>query len=115
MNAAPILWKAVRSLQGTRVYPLSPTPHARLNTSAATLYAMTKKLARLVSIPLTLHRTLVPSLKRSKKSDPSFHKHDNAVPEVSLVATVIVVMKMVYGMDGKLRYSPLSFLQQTRT
>ncbi|EJF61215.1 hypothetical protein DICSQDRAFT_61315 [Dichomitus squalens LYAD-421 SS1] len=86
MNAAPILWKAVRSLQGT-----------------PTLYVLTKRLARLVSIPLTLHRTLAPALKCTKKRDPGFHKHDNAVPEVSLIATVIVVMKMVYGMDGQLR------------
>ncbi|KAI1795209.1 hypothetical protein LXA43DRAFT_882600 [Ganoderma leucocontextum] len=86
MNAAPILWKAVCNLQGT-----------------PTLYVLAKKLARLVSIPLTLHRVLVPALKRAKKNDPAFHKHDSAVPEVSLVATVIVVMKMVYGMDGKSR------------
>ncbi|KAM5540486.1 hypothetical protein V8D89_005944 [Ganoderma adspersum] len=86
LSPAPILWRAVCNLQGT-----------------PTLYVLAKRLARLVSIPLTLHRILVPALKRTKKKDPLFHKHDNAVPEVSLVATVIVVMKMVYGMDGKLR------------
>ncbi|RPD67187.1 hypothetical protein L226DRAFT_453418 [Lentinus tigrinus ALCF2SS1-7] len=86
LNAPSILWRAVRVLQG------SPT-----------LYVMTKKLARVMSIPLTLHRILAPELIRKKKRDPSFHKHDSTVPEVALVATVIVVMKMVYGLDGKSR------------
>ncbi len=65
---------------------------------------MTKKLAHAVSIPLTLHRSLAPELVRKKKSDPAYHKHDSAVPEVALIAAVIVVMKMVYGLDGKPRY-----------
>ncbi|KAI0774250.1 hypothetical protein C8Q74DRAFT_820588 [Fomes fomentarius] len=86
MNAAPVLWKAVQNLQG------SPT-----------LYAMAKKLARVLSVPLTLHRSLAPELVRTKKKDPTFHKLDSAIPEVALVAVVIVVIKMVYGLDGKPR------------
>ncbi|KAI0750704.1 hypothetical protein C8Q80DRAFT_1153541 [Daedaleopsis nitida] len=86
MNAAPILWKAIGSLQG------SPN-----------LYVMTKKFARVVSLPLTLHRSLVPELMRTKKKDPKYHKPDSAIPEVTLVAAVIVVLRMVYGLDGKLR------------
>ena len=66
---------------------------------------MTKKLARVVSIPLTLHRSLAPELTRKKKRDPTYHKHDNAIPEVALIAAVIVVMKMVYGLDGRPRYA----------
>ncbi|KAJ8481779.1 hypothetical protein ONZ51_g5780 [Trametes cubensis] len=88
MNAAPILWKSVHCLSGT-----------------PTLYVLTKKLARLVSIPLTLHRSLAPALTREKKRDPTFHKQDSAVPEVALVAAVIVVMKLAYGLDGTPRYA----------
>ncbi|KAI9063267.1 hypothetical protein FKP32DRAFT_1572264 [Trametes sanguinea] len=87
LNAAPILWKAVRSLQGT-----------------PTLYVLTKRIARLVSIPLTLHRSLAPALAREKKRDPIYHKQDSAVPEVALAAAVIVVMKLVYGLDGSPRH-----------
>ncbi|OSD04228.1 hypothetical protein PYCCODRAFT_1387083 [Trametes coccinea BRFM310] len=86
LNAAPVLWKAVRTLQGT-----------------PTLYVLTKRIARLVSIPLTLHRSLAPALAREKKRDPTFHKQDSAVPEVALAAAVIVVMKLVYGLDGSPR------------
>ncbi|KAI0723281.1 hypothetical protein C8Q76DRAFT_615356 [Earliella scabrosa] len=86
MNAAPILWRAVRDIQGSPI-----------------VYAMTKKLARVVSIPLTLHRTLAPELVRTKKKDPLFHKQDSAIPEVALLAAVIVVLKMVYGLDGQPR------------
>ena len=78
-------------------------PVAYSEREAATLYVLTKALARAVSIPLTLDRTLAPALRRAKKKDPSFHKSDNAVPEVSLIATVIVALKMVYGLDDKLR------------
>ncbi|KAI0638164.1 hypothetical protein C8Q77DRAFT_1153833 [Trametes polyzona] len=87
MNAAPILWKAVQSLHGT-----------------PTVYVLTKALAKLVSIPSTLHRSLAPALARTKKRDPTFHKQDSAIPEVALVAAVIVVMKMMYGLDGSPRH-----------
>lgn len=58
-----------------------------------------------MSIPLTLHRSLAPALTREKKRDPTFHKQDSAVPEIALVAAVIVVMKLVYGLDGTPRYA----------
>ncbi|CDO75565.1 hypothetical protein BN946_scf184858.g5 [Trametes cinnabarina] len=87
MNAAPILWKAVRNLQGT-----------------PTLYILTKRIARVISIPLTLHRSLAPALAREKKRDPAFHKQDSVVPEVALIAVVIVIMKLVYGLDGLPRH-----------
>ncbi|CCM01610.1 uncharacterized protein FIBRA_03670 [Fibroporia radiculosa] len=82
MNSPPTLWRAVRSLCGT-----------------PTLYALTKKVARIASIPFTLHRALTSPLKHEKKRDPTWHKFDSIVPEVSLIASVIVVMKLVYGLD----------------
>ncbi|OBZ70396.1 RNA polymerase I-specific transcription initiation factor rrn7 [Grifola frondosa] len=86
LNAAPVLWRAVRSLCGT-----------------PTLYMLAKKLARVISIPLSLHRSLVPALTRAKTRDSSWHKHDDAIPEVAIAAAVIIVLKMVYGLDGKPR------------
>ncbi|KAH9951607.1 hypothetical protein B0H21DRAFT_775794 [Amylocystis lapponica] len=86
LNAAPILWRAVRGLCGT-----------------PTLYMLAKRVARVLSIPLTLHRSLAPGLKRTRKNDPDWHKYDNAVPEVALAASAIIVLKMVYGLDGKVR------------
>ena len=38
-----------------------------------------------------------------KMRDPEHHKYDNAPPEVALIATVLVVLKLVYGLDGKRR------------
>ncbi|KAI0939982.1 hypothetical protein AcV5_001212 [Taiwanofungus camphoratus] len=86
MNAAPVLWRAVCGLYGT-----------------PTLYILTKKVARVISIPLMLHNSVASPLPRAKQRDPVGHKYDNAVPEVSLLATVIVVLKMVYGLDGRAR------------
>jgi len=86
LNAAPILWRTIRCLGGT-----------------PTLYNLTKRLAYILSLPLTLHYSLAPNLKQVNKRDPSSHKYDNVPPEVAFLATCIVVLKMVYGLDGKIR------------
>ena len=70
---------------------------------AAVLYMLTKKLASVLSLPLTLHYSLSPKLVRTKPIDPEHHKYDNAPVEVSLAAAVIVVLKLVYGLDGRKR------------
>lgn len=67
---------------------------------AAVLYSLTKTIAHVLSLTLTLHHTLAPGLTRVKSSDPGSHKFDNAPPEVTLMGVVIVVLKMVYGLDG---------------
>ena len=90
-------------MQGSRRSPRIPRGETLTDIIPAIVYAMTKKLARVVSIPLTLHRTLAPELVRTKKKDPLFHKQDSAIPEVALLAAVIVVLKMVYGLDGQAR------------
>ncbi|EIN10460.1 hypothetical protein PUNSTDRAFT_112312 [Punctularia strigosozonata HHB-11173 SS5] len=86
INAAPLLWRAVRALGG------SPT-----------LYACAKRVAKVLELPLTLHHSLAPGLERTSKHDPGWHHSDNAPPEVTLIAVVIVVLKMVYGLDGRRR------------
>lgn len=80
------------------------------------LYNLTKTLARVLSLPLTLHHSLAPSLPRGSKRDPDSHKYDNVPPEVAFVATGIIVLKMVYGFDGKSRYAityPVAILTLT--
>ena len=67
------------------------------------LYVLAKKVAHRASIPLTLHQSLSPALLRTKARDPFSHKQDSAVPEVALAACVIIVLKLVYGLDGKTR------------
>lgn len=70
----------------------------------ATLYALAKRVAHILKLPLTLHSTLAPGLRRIKAKDPEHHKYDNVPPEVALMATIIIVVKMTYGLDGKPRY-----------
>lgn len=74
-----------------------------LNSIIAILYKLTKKLANILSLPLTLHRSLAPNLKRQKTRDPDSHKFDNVPPELAFMATCVVVLKMVYGLDGQPR------------
>lgn len=72
------------------------------------LYKLTKRLAHILSLPLTLHHSLAPALKSRRKRDPDSHKFDSVPPELAFVATCIVVLKMVYGLDGKKRYTTFS-------
>lgn len=71
----------------------------------ATLYKLTKRLAYILSLPLTLHHSLAPALKSRNNRDADSHKFDNVPPELAFAATCIVVLKMVYGLDGKKRYT----------
>ncbi|KAJ3529209.1 hypothetical protein NM688_g7884 [Phlebia brevispora] len=96
-NAAPLLWRALISRPVKLTYRATPIAFS------ATLYMLTKKLCGILSLPLTLHYSLAPKLKRIRQQDPEHHKYDNAPAEVSLVAAVVVVLKLVYGLDGKKR------------
>ncbi|KAI0053573.1 hypothetical protein FA95DRAFT_1481367 [Auriscalpium vulgare] len=86
LNAAPVLWRVVRALGGTAV-----------------LYDLTKTVAHVASLPLTLHHTLAPSLQQTTGQGPESHQEDNVPPEVAFLAMCMVVLKMVYGLDGRNR------------
>ncbi|TRM67736.1 hypothetical protein BD626DRAFT_479667 [Schizophyllum amplum] len=85
-NAAPVLWRVTKYMGGTPV-----------------LYHLTKRLAGVLSLPLTAHRSMAPGLEAVKKHDPESHDYDDVPPEVALLAATIVVLKMVYGLDGNMR------------
>lgn len=103
LNASPILWRAIRCLGGTRTWIIIAV-QPLLTCPTATLYNLTKRLAYILSLPLTLHYSLAPSLKQVGVRDPDSHKYDNIPPELAFLATCIVVLKMVYGLDGNPRY-----------
>ncbi|KAH9999887.1 hypothetical protein BJV77DRAFT_498700 [Russula vinacea] len=83
LNAAPMLWRVVRALGGGPV-----------------LYNLGKTVAHVLSLPLALHHTLAPRL---KDDDPESRKYDNVPPELALFVAVVIVLKMVYGLDGQTR------------
>lgn len=79
----------------------------------AILYALAKRLAKSpLSLPLTLHPYwLLPALLQedySEKYKPSRHKSDNVPPELAFISCVVVVLKLVYGLDGRQRYHYLT-------
>ncbi|KAG6857092.1 hypothetical protein H0H87_009653 [Tephrocybe sp. NHM501043] len=67
------------------------------------LYRLTKRLGQILSLPLTLHHTLAPGLEKRRTYDPERHVYDNVAPEVSLMAAGMIVLKLVYGLDGRPR------------
>jgi len=69
----------------------------------AVLYKLSKTLAHVLSLPLVLNHTLAPRLAQSKNQDGDSHKYDDVPPELALVAVVVIVLKMVYGLDGRPR------------
>ncbi|KAF8663433.1 hypothetical protein AX16_001003 [Volvariella volvacea WC 439] len=85
-NAAPILWRCVRSTGGTPI-----------------VYCIAKELARILSVPMALHHSLTPKLQRKRANDPERRVHDNIPPELSLQCCVLIVLKMMYGFDGHAR------------
>ena len=70
---------------------------------SAVLYSLGKTVAHVLSLPLALH-TLAPRLAHLKDDDLDSHKFDNVPPELALLVAVIIVLKMVYGLDGQPRY-----------
>ncbi len=68
------------------------------------LYNLGKTVAHVLSLPLALHHTLVPRHAHLKDDDLDNHKYDNVPPELALLVAVIVVLKMVYGLEGQPRY-----------
>ncbi|KAG8929496.1 hypothetical protein FRC02_005510 [Tulasnella sp. 418] len=83
-NTAPVLWRAVRAFNGS-----------------ALLYSLSKTIGGIVSLTLNVNRSLAPPLPRQKGYDPTYHIGDNAPPELSLIACVCLVLKMIYGLDGR--------------
>jgi RNA polymerase I-specific transcription initiation factor RRN7 len=69
----------------------------------AVLYMLGKTVAHVLSLPLALHHTLAPRLEHLKDDDPDSHKYDNVPPELALFVAVLIVLKMVYGLDGRPR------------
>ena len=70
---------------------------------AAMLYMLTKAMSDTLSLPLTLHPSLAAPLSRAGKRDPIRHQYDNVPGEVAYACAAVVVLKMVYGLDGQVR------------
>jgi len=88
-NFAPLLWRHVSHLHAPGI-----------------VYEQSKSLAGVLDIPLMLHYDLSATLEKGRPHDPVRHEGDNEAPELSLVAIVIVVLKLHYS-DGKVKRSPL--------
>ncbi|KAI6134931.1 hypothetical protein EV401DRAFT_2085234 [Pisolithus croceorrhizus] len=82
LNVALVLWRVVRQC-------FCGTPM---------LYTLSKRLGNVLSLSISLHHSLAPL-----PSDVESHKYYNAPPEVALASIVIVVLKLIYGLDGKRR------------
>lgn len=67
--------------------------------NAAMVYRLAKRTANVLSIRLTLHSSLSPE----GDEDTARQQYDNGPPEVALVACIIIVLKLVYGLDGQER------------
>jgi len=98
---------------GTEIAGVIQNPHPRIERWAdvmargacteAVLYKLSKTLAHVLSVPLALHHTLAPRPAQTKDEDGDSHKYDDVPPELALVVVVVIVLKMVYGLDGRPR------------
>lgn len=69
----------------------------------AVMYMMAKRLALDQCLPLALHSSLAPGVRRVKGNEPRGHVSDSVPVEVKFMSGLIIVMKMVYGLDGQPR------------
>ncbi|KAF8138412.1 hypothetical protein EV363DRAFT_1393864 [Boletus edulis] len=83
LNTAPVLWRVVQEC-------FCGTPM---------LYVLTKRVGSMLSLGLSLQGSSALALSGTADSQ----RHDSVPPEISLIATAIVVLKLVYGLDGKPR------------
>jgi len=91
-------------MERVRFLPLAFLKKGFTKKDPATLYILVKRIAHILKLPLTLHPSLAPGLRCVRSRDPEHHKYDNVPPEVALMASIIIVLKMTYGLDGKPRY-----------
>ncbi|KAG9043430.1 hypothetical protein FS837_009643 [Tulasnella sp. UAMH 9824] len=91
-NFPPALWRGVREFHGN-----------------ATLYAMSRIICAALELPFTLNHALAPKVTRVRQKDGWVFKGDNAPPELSVVCTIIVALKMVYGLDNRGPRHPTDF------
>lgn len=116
LNAAPMLWRTVKymggngecgcdvgeNIDGLSVCVLMVT--SWLNTKTAVLYTMVKALGKLLELPLTLNPVMGAGLRKADGGrEGGMYKGDNVPVEVSLVGTVVMTLKLVYGLDGRER------------
>lgn len=105
-NATPILWRCVRSLGGTRKhdnikYVILTVMQCLL--SKAVIYYLAKRLGQVLSLPLVLHHSLAPQLETKTMRATGGHRSDRVPPEVLIFSSVLIVTKMIYGLDGQIR------------
>ncbi|KAG8959690.1 hypothetical protein FRC00_001331, partial [Tulasnella sp. 408] len=91
-NFPPVLWRGVREFHGN-----------------ATLYAMSRIVCAALELPFTISRVLAPKVTRVRRKDGWVFKGDNAPPELSVVCSIIVALKMVYGLDNRGPRHPTGF------
>lgn len=64
---------------------------------------MAKRIAIDRSVPLAMHSSLAPGMRRVKGNEPRGHVSDGVPVEAKLMGGLIMVMKMVFGLDGQPR------------
>lgn len=72
-----------------------------------------KTLARHLELPLMLDPLIGPSVLEASVGDMKSHRSDNVPPEVAFVATLVISLKLIYGLDGKEVYARSSALLGT--
>jgi len=82
--------------------------------SSATLYPAVISLSRSIQLHLSLHQGLAPNPVHNPRSEAQVPEDrilrpsegwegDRVPPELGIMAVVVIVLKMVYGLDGRER------------
>lgn len=66
-------------------------------------YHMTKTFADMLRIPLTLHPSLSTQVVDTSGKLLTMQRGDNIPVELALICAIILLLKLIYGLDGRLR------------
>lgn len=102
-NAPHILSRGIDALHlsGQRY---SSAAFSYLSVQTAVFYHMAKVFADMLRVPLTLHPSLSRRAINSSGKSLIVQIGDNIPVEMSLISTVVLLLKLLYGLDGRSRY-----------
>lgn len=73
------------------------------NGYVAGFYSMAKVLANRLAVPLTLHPSLSAVVTNERGKALAYQVGDNIPPEMALTCVIVLLLKLLYGLDGRTR------------
>ena len=102
-NVPHILARTLNALRIPSMAILSFNYKTRSPSPVAGFYSMIKALANKLAVPLTLHPSLSAVATNEHGKALAYQVGDNIPPEMALTCVTVLLLKLLYGLDGRTR------------